>query len=612
MPTAVFSPRIVGDHRADFHSLEAILASPTMKGKQGEALVLAIYQYFTSTRDGTWHFWPMNEQQGDLHSNGDVCDPLKILNAYGWTICAQSAEILQGLYRAAGFDSRICSVPGHVLCEVFYDQRWHVLDVDMWTWFRTPEGHLASVAELSRNAHALILDNRARSNPCNLPDRTLESYAAMHDKAAAAIFPLWSTRAHAMDFILRPGETLIRSETHAGRFHLPRSWQSDMQGKYKSEWQGIPRERFEPFRTIGNGRWLYAPDLSLQSRDFDAGVWNREGITQDDQGLLGAGVAIFRLQSPYPWCGMANEAHEGFPAADGVWVDVAGEGAITVAVTDLEGGFVDIIQTHGAFAIRQDITQIMTSRYQAMLRFTLAPGARLRRFAFEGYVMVAPASLPRLVAGANRMELRTGDRRAQCTTPWTVPVDFRTEQALKKHLIGLDRGTFAPGKRKRVCLIPRDSESLQAVFRIAAPDERVFTWAYAIVTVPEGPVELPPRQATLEWSADGIRWTQCAALAIPHTSLQWDASIDGDIVPPQPARALWLRVTSDTGIGACEFTGHLAHHQPLGRLQIIHRWREGQQQREFIVPQDANEYHVTCGSDPRDHAIEMRVPSVPV
>jgi len=327
--------------------------------------------------------------------------------------------------------------------------------------------------------------------------------------------------------------------------------------------------------------------------------------------LLGAGTAVFRLQSPYPWCGIPNATQDGFPAADGVWLELAGEGVITVSLTDAEGSFVDIVQTQGVFTIKQDITNLLASRYHAMLRFTLAAGARLQRFAFAGYVMIAPTSLPRLVVGVNRMEVRTGDRLARCTTPWTVPVDFRSKSALKTHLVHLERGTIVPGKRDRVCLAPRDNQSLQAIFRVDAPNERAFAWAYVIVTVPEGPVDISPRQATLEWSADGVRWTQIATLDIPHTPLQWDASIDGDVVPSQALRAIWIRVTSETGVGACEFTGHLAHPEPLGTLQIVHRWNEGSVEREFTAPKDVTVYHITCGHDPRAHTIEMLVPSVP-
>ena len=175
-----FSPRVVGVNRADFYDLRTILQSPQFAGKQGEQLALAIYNYFTSTVDGTYHFWSPNENEGCPRLRGDVSDPVKFLNVYGWMLCGNHALTLYELYRAAGFQARQFGLPGHSVCEVFYEGRWHFLDVDMWTWFRTPEGHIASAFELAKNAKSLIVDNTAKSNPCNLPDRDLPGYAAMY------------------------------------------------------------------------------------------------------------------------------------------------------------------------------------------------------------------------------------------------------------------------------------------------------------------------------------------------------------------------------------------------------------------------------------------------
>ena len=613
MHNAVFSPRVTGVQRPDCYSLETVLASPPFAGKTGEALALAVYNYLTDPGDGIWHGWPMNEREGDPVGWGDVSDPVKLLNAYGWAICGQNAGLLQGIYHAAGLPSRIRGLPGHVVCEVFYDDRWHVLDADMWTWFRTPEGRIAGVDELARDSRALILENRNRSNPCDLPDRDLKDYAGMYDKAGtnASIFPFWATRAHTMDFVLRPGEKLIRSQAHQGRLHVPASWQPMLNGPAKTEWKGLPRERFAPFRTIGNGRWIYAPDLSDRTRDFAAGAWSVEGLTQDARGLAGPGSALFRIQSPYPFCGVPDLTQPGFPASNGVWLALAGEGAVTAEVTDAEGRFVTVVSARGPFDARPDITQLLKARYDAMIRIDLAAGARLDRFAFEGFVMTAPGSLPRLVQGRNRMEVRTGDKFGRRTAPWKVPVDFRSEPALRKHLAALDAGAVLPGRRDRLCVAPASNGTARAVFRFDAPGPRRFAWAYAIATVPEGPAGAAPRRATLEWSADGAAWTRCGEIAVPNTPLQWDGSLDGEAIPPQAAPSLWIRVTSETGLTALEFAGHLEEPPSPAELRITHRWLEGAAERSFEAPAGSAAYDIVCGPEPKQHTIEMRVPSLP-
>jgi len=606
----VRSPRIVGDLRPDFHSLESILAAPRFAGKRGEALALALYDYFASTVDGTWHGWSPNEREGDPIGWGDVSDPVKLLNVYGWAICGQCARLLLGLYRAAGMPARIRSLPGHVLCEVFYDKRWHVWDVDMRTWFRAPAGYIAGVDELAADAKTLIRENPNRANPCSLPDRTLDDYATMYDQArsGAKTFPFWETRAHTMDFVLRPGETLIRSEDHAGRFLLPAAWQEFLNGPHKGEWTGLPRERYAPFRTIGNGRWIYAPDLTSRTRDVELGAWSRDGLTQDQRGLAGPGVIEFRIQSPYPFCGIPDSGRPGFPAAKGVWLSLAGEGSVTAAVTDSEGGFVTVAATQGTFDLKPDITEPLKARYDARVRLELAADAWLSRFAFNGYVLTSPMSLPRLVEGRNRMELRTGDRHGMGTTPWVVPVDFRSEDRLRATLVGLESGTLAPWKRERLCLVPPADGPARGVFRFEAPAGRRFAWAYAVATVPEGPAGEPSRRATLEWSVDGTTWQPGADIAIPNTPLQWDGSIDAETVLAEATSAIWIRVTSATGVMALEFAGHLAAPALPGELRIVHRWREGAAERVFEAPAGQHVYDVVCGPDPTRHTIEMAAP----
>jgi hypothetical protein len=136
----------------------------------------------------------------------------------------------------------------------------------------------------------------------------------------------------------------------------------------------------------------------------------------------------------------------------------------------------------------------------------------------------------------------------------------------------------------------------------------------AVVLAPAAPAPAAGatvRQAVLEWSTDGAAWTRGAALAIPNTPLQWDAGLDAEVVLPQPAAAVWVRVTSDTGAIALECAGHLEEPPSPGELRITHRWREGTDARAFDAPRGCAVYEVPCGRDPRGHTIEMRVPSVP-
>ena len=479
MPNPTFSPRVIGQQRADFYSLDTLLASPQFAGKKGEALVLAIYDYFTSTVDGTYHFWSPDETRGIPRQRQRVDDPIKLVNAYGWMLCGQHAALQFAIFRAAGFQARQYGMPGHNLCEVFYDGRWHALDVDMWTWFRTPEGHIAGAAELQQNAHALIVENKNKSKPCNLPDRTLEGYAEMYDEAKQTGFfekniqPPWSTRGHSMDFHLRPGETLIRSQSNEGCFLMPQEWKKSMQ-KFNKEWHGKPIERYEPFRTFGNGHWIYQPNLSSAFRDVELGTWERHGLEQTDRGLTGTGSITFRIQSPYPFCGIPDWSGERIKYAHGVSVTTGG-GAAQIEIDDGEGRWTTVQPPlMGAGDMSTDVTDLLASRYECLVRITKNGGLPLTGFTFRACIMTAPLTLPRLVEGENPMELRCGDSHGQCTVPWTRIVDFRSSANVSAQFERIENGEIKPFVPGWQMIEARGGKPAQAVLRFDAPAGRSF------------------------------------------------------------------------------------------------------------------------------------------
>ncbi|KKL19557.1 hypothetical protein LCGC14_2464270, partial [marine sediment metagenome] len=506
---------------------------------------MAIYDHFTSKVDGTYHFWPPGESEGQPRLRRTVYDPVKLLNAYGWAICGQCAHTLYGLYTTAGLEARPIGLPGHSLCEVFYEGRWHILDVDMWTWFRTPAGHIAGAYELTQNPEGLVLNNAERSDPCDLPDRSLEAYAKMYgetetvDDHVKCLPPKWSIRAHSMDFHLRPGETLIRSQGNQGRFHMPAAWTAS-RTKYRREWKGHPRERYEPFRTFGNGRWIYQPDLSTGSGDFAAGVRQAEGVNPDDGGLAGTGGASWRIQSPYPFCGIPDCDAQPITYSEGVWLHLAGSGPVRAEVTDPEGKLVEVGTIDGGdFERKVDITQLLSSRYDCLIRITLGEGARLRRLRFEGYLMTSPTSIPRLVAGDNPMELRCADKYGLPTVPFSQVIDFREGADLAgqwQDCSNAQAGTYMDGWQH---IAPAADGAVSAVFRFDAPPggSEAIAWAYAHGTVHEGPTGQPESKARLQWSPDGTHWRDLSTGEVSSTHLQWDCSIDGEVRFDRPLSA---------------------------------------------------------------------------
>lgn len=612
-----FSPRVVGRFRPDFHSLEAMLASPQFAGKEGEDFVLAVYNYLSSPVDGTYHFWPSSESMGQPRFRRANVDQIKIINNYGWAICGQMSHMLLAIWTAAGFKARSYGLPGHALCEVFYDNRWHHVDVDMWTWFRTPAGHIASAFELSQNAKALILDNKNKSSPCNLPDRDLEGYAEMCSRADVGdsdintVRPDWCDRSHNMDFQLRPGETIIRTQENQGRFILPGDWLGYLE-KFVKEWHGVPRERYGLLRTFGNGRWIYEPNLSNKYADFAAGVWEQKGIQQTEEGLAGLGHATFRIQSPHPFAGVPDWSMGRVTTSNGVWLRVEGQGDVRVEMTDPEGVWQTVFTDSGAFNKQFDVTSMMNARYDCLIRLRLGEKALLNRFRFEGFFTVAPISIPRLAQGDNPMELRTGDKHGLHTVPWRETIDFREKADLAAQWTEASNAKSVPFVKGWQAVGPLDaSRPVQVVYRFAAPVGRKFGWAYFLTAHKERLADQPQGRAFTEWSLDGQDWMPLAERMISNTSANWDCSLDAELLLPDGADQVYLRITSDTAIGNVEFTGHLLiKDTPAADLVITHAWKESGTVHRFQAPASATTYSVTCGENPFAHAITMTSPSV--
>ncbi len=126
----------------DLTSAETILASILREGMSDEAKALAIYGFL---RDWRSHWHPPDAE--DNH------DPVKMVGVYGYGYCDDAARSLDQLARKAGLKSRVWELEGHVVSEVFYEGRWHMLDVDLGKTYRHPLGHLASVEEIARNPH---------------------------------------------------------------------------------------------------------------------------------------------------------------------------------------------------------------------------------------------------------------------------------------------------------------------------------------------------------------------------------------------------------------------------------------------------------------------------
>jgi hypothetical protein len=153
---AIYSPRVLSPHNADTYSLKTFAEFHRWRHLQGDAQVFEIFKYLTDRRTGVYPMgvpaWEGNETLAEF---GAVTDPVKLLNVYPIGHCGTLGPAVAGIMEGMGIGpARTLIIPGwnHVAAEVFYDGKWHYLDLDVRAVFQRNDGSLASMAEARTDA----------------------------------------------------------------------------------------------------------------------------------------------------------------------------------------------------------------------------------------------------------------------------------------------------------------------------------------------------------------------------------------------------------------------------------------------------------------------------
>ena len=165
-------------------------------------------------------------------SMGEVLDPLKLLNSYGFGLCYQIAPLLEAVFEAGGFpDARVWFLTGHTVTEVFYEGAYHHYDSDMLGYNPVGKGDpsrlpVASVHQIEKDGGIIL----GKLKSPREVDKSLVDYpwypADLREAAMGGLAELFTTakdnwlfphtrfpQGHTMDFVLRPGERMIRNFT---------------------------------------------------------------------------------------------------------------------------------------------------------------------------------------------------------------------------------------------------------------------------------------------------------------------------------------------------------------------------------------------------------------
>ncbi len=93
-----------------------------------------------------------------LHE-GCVHDAIKEFNVYGYGMCCCASARVEQLARYLGLPARGRAINGHSVPEVFWDDRWHMLDASLVNYFSRADGSIADVADVCQAVQGWLRDH---------------------------------------------------------------------------------------------------------------------------------------------------------------------------------------------------------------------------------------------------------------------------------------------------------------------------------------------------------------------------------------------------------------------------------------------------------------------
>jgi len=626
-----YTPWLVSEHVPDFSTLENLAQSACFKGVSGEELAIALWGIMVDRDLGIFHYCPAQEPLWGK----DAHDPLLVFNSFGFTICHVHAHMFTMLARAAGFQARVANIQGHEGAEIFYDDAWHYFDADVQYFHRKREAPyaIASREELFRDPS--LVDQQPRpSHPYGFPDRLPEKFRKLYETPPE--YPdLLEEQIHAADFVLRPGEELIRYFYQRGRWHVFPHY-PDMFRQYPTETgpEG-PTERFWPRRQWGNGVFRYAPTLRPNFRDLELGADEVDGLTLTERGLASEkeeGTARFAFESPYIFCGIPDPLRR-VPSAGGATlcahfeIPPGGDAEIQACATHPNKApcWERLWASKGASGTQKvelDFTALVDGTYRAELRFRLKGlGTTLDSFETKLWCMVSPHSLPALKHdGVNSMALRCGDRYGLNTR------HFRLEKLLGANS-ALDDAAHTENLRydpaHRSLALPQDAQKPWSLtYELKAPrGQLAWLSVYALFESlrPGEAHDGTPARIEISDSPAGPWKIICERSPLTHPE-GWHFGAFGREQFNGLGSAGYVRFSSKKGLKGFRVSAHYVPDAApvLAPLEIEHTWYEddpsvGRRLRSHLEPisESAHAYEVTCEQIPHNDAVVLRVPSPP-
>lgn len=628
----VYSPKLLREGQPDPTNLKkfatAIYAEAGAHTPRQKAE--AIWRFFLTdgrfVKPGFWYHiagWTYEEP------TGEVLDPMKLLNSYGFGLCYHIAPLLEAVFEAGGFaDARCWFLTGHTVTEVFYDGAYHYFDSDMMGYNVAGGGSfrgkpVASVRDLERDG-AIILDKLQAPNevkpgvvdmpwyPADVRERAMDGLASLFTTTADNyLYPFTRyASGHSMDFVLRRGEKLIRFFTpeEPGLFYLPYKFDGKRWSEFPNEVPGYhirtgdgPRSQKDN-RLWATGRIEYTPPLPNQP------------------------VTVIDMPSPYVIIDARFTINPELES-ERSWVRVETSidgGRRWAAAGELKGPHRGDWSTEPQVLLKSEHGRLtaVSGSYGYKVRITTSgpPAACIRSLRLTSRIQLNPRTLPSIQEGDNRFVYSTGPavRRVMIPAPLAGPPVHDLE------LVSEGAQEF---------LRPSSSKAGEALYTLAGDGRALagFDVGARFLDLRGG---LAPDKLTAETRhTDVISGSGIASISwstFPdgpfHELWHYPAEIqwrDGDPIgrlllwpevfqqirdlPVSTTRVYVKLRSSGPAIDNIRLAAYVTAAPPAGHLKVIQTWREGKVRKQHVEQVDAmakeHEFVVRAGSDIRNDAI---------
>ena len=603
----VYSPRVAVDGQPDFYSLETIVESVAGPGMTQAQKAVALWKFVISRN---FHYKSAEEGFPDARQPFEMntlYEPLKILNSYGYCYCFSNVSLMQGLWRAAGFDStRVWGIGGHLIAEVYYDSGWHYYDGDqsVSSYFLSEDGkRVASVAELQDNAEKLVVHPEFRGDP-SMPydakpfyvhEARRELAAFLSSKADNYMKDVQCRISHGMDYYLRRGESLTLFFEKQGKWrHNGMDWHNTnpVNGPYDPHTD----------RTYSNGLFEYVPDLS-DSSILREGFYSSSNITVNGALTLADsakdGEIVIKTLSPYVITGTpvnpctSPEKPVRYTGAAVLSGRLEGKGPVhfsvplrmevSVSTDKMQGAFKTVYAQDACGFFKADLSECFSAAaYYYLVKITLKGRSdRVKAVPFidslrlRTWVQVNPLSVPKLFPGANSVRYFAGGPQVDKVN---VEREYNAKHGMEYLYASRNVVNAGADKPSREFMQKDTLRPGVLVFELASREGEMHDYTLAAL------LAMRENMATgiFRSENDTLHWVK-VDYPVKKYHDHWSHWVTSLFTPDKPVRKAYFKfvITGGASVVCADFSYRYKYRAPSGTVFSVHGAEVDGKMREF-------------------------------